>query len=99
MSPVQSVVPGMGMTPWPIQNASRPASKADPELVVFDPLLLLLPLLLDVTPDGNNSPPWPPIVPELVEADPLPPLPFVDEDSPDDEQAAGSPKALIATPK
>jgi hypothetical protein len=42
MSPVQSVLPGMGITPWPIQKASRPASMADPELVVIDPVLLLL---------------------------------------------------------
>jgi len=80
-----------------MQKASRPASKADPELVVFDPLLLLL-LPLELTPDGNNSPPWPPMAPELPDAAP-PPLPLFDDESPVDEHATGIPKAPMTTPK
>ena len=94
MSPVQSVVPGIGITPWPMQKASRPASTTDPELVVFDPLLLLL---LELTADGNNSPPWPPIAPELPDA--APPLPLFDEELPGDEHAAGIPNAQATTHK
>jgi ribosomal protein L11 len=79
----------------PIQKSSSPASNADPELDVIEPLLPLLPEL-DV--EGNNVPASPPIAPELPVFPPPAPL-LLEDELPVEEQATGKPKAKAPTLK